>query len=645
VNNRVASELAPPPVGGTLKIRLIDVQPLLSAADLAALQQVDLNEAAINAARLANGGTPAQQAPLFGPAGPGGTGLDARLPGIVQVGVGRRITETGSRNALDERNAFRLLAGVKGPAFGDFNYEAYYSYARTRNAQIQRGNISRSAFRTAVENSTINVFGPNTLSQADVDGISILAQNGEISVLQVASASLSGTIGNLGMGGENIGLAVGAEYRKMAAEFIPDTALSSGDVVGFNAGDPTKGDYNVKEIFGEVRIPIIADRPFFHRLDLNGAARYSDYSLEAVGKTFTYAAGAEWAPIRDITFRAQYQRAVRAPNVGELFGGQSNGFPAVTDPCSSRSSVASRTPALRALCEATGVPASAVFTAIQPASQIEGIFGGNPNLEEETSDTFTAGVVLRPSFIPRLNVSIDYFNIKVDNFISTLGGGLGGTLNLCYNVLQSASSVYCQVITAGREPGTGILGGGDEKPLILNANVAKNITSGVDLAVDYNMPLNFGLMAPTSRLSFFFLGTYTKENSFYAVQELDEFTNCAGKFGTSICGQPQPKFKWSTRASLTDGPLTTSLRWRHLGKAKDDNEAVEYVVDKLKAYDLFDLTFGFEVNENLNFALGVNNIFDKKPPILGDNAEQANTYPGVYDVLGRDFFISAGLKF
>ncbi|WP_207912477.1 TonB-dependent receptor domain-containing protein [Parafrankia sp. BMG5.11] len=638
VNNRVANELAATPVGGTFNVNLANSQAYLSAADFAQLQQIDANETAINAARAAAG-----LAPLFGPAATGG--LDARLPGIVQLSISRRILETGSRNTLDERNAFRVLAGVRGGAFADWTYEAYYSYARTRNANIQAGNISSSAYRRAVENGTINVFGAGTLDQADVDSISILAQNGEISTLQVASASLAGTLGNFGWGAEDIGLAIGTEYRKVAAQFIPDTALSSGDVVGFNAGDPTAGSYNVKEVFGEIRVPLIADKPFFYRLDLNGAARYSDYSLEAVGGTWTYAGGIEFAPVPDITFRAQYQRAVRAPNVGELFGGQSNGFPGATDPCSLASAATNAT--INALCQATGVPAGLVGNAgLQPASQIQGLFGGNPDLEEETSDTYTAGVVIRPSFIPRLNISVDYFNITVDNYISTLGGGLNGTLDLCYNVIQDINSVYCQAIAnGGRNPANGQIGDGDFLPLIGNANVAKVETQGVDLQVDYSMPLSFGMFGEESKVNFFFLGTYTKDFKFYAVQDLDDFTQCAGRFGQLVCGNPQPKYKWSSRLSWIDGPLTTSLRWRHLGSVRDDDVSTDYVVERLKSYNLIDLSLGFDITEQFSLSMGVNNLFDKQPQLIGDNQEQGNTYPGVYDVLGRDYFVSVNLKF
>lgn len=637
VNNRVANELAPSPVGGTFNVNLAAVQGYLSPADFATLQQIDANETAINAARAAAG-----LAPLFGPIS---GGLNAQNPGVVQLGISRRIVETGSRNSLDERNAFRILAGLKGDLFEGWNYEAYYSFARTRNSNIQAGNISASAYRRGVETGAINVFGAGTLSQDDVDSISILAQNGEESVLQVASASVSGSLFNTGMGAEDIAVAFGAEYRKVSARFIPDTALASGDVIGFNAGDPTEGSYNVKELFAELSVPLIADRPFFYRLALNGAARYSDYSLEAVGGVWTYAGGIEFAPVPDITFRAQYQHAVRAPNVGELFGGQSNGFPGATDPCSLASAVTNST--INQLCLQTGVPAGSIGTpGLQPATQIQALFGGNPDLEEETSDTYTAGAVIRPRFIPGLNIAIDYFNITVDNYISTLGGGLNGTLDLCYNQIQDINSVYCQAIAnGGRNPANGQIGDNNFLPLIGNANVAKIETSGVDLQVDYSLPLSFGMFGETSKVNFFFLGTYTNDFKFFAVQEQDNFNNCAGRFGQLVCGNPQPKWKWTSRLSYIDGPLTLSGRWRHLASVRDDDDATDYVVETIPSYDLFDLTLGFDVTENLSLAMGVNNIFDKKPIQIGDNQEQANTYPGVYDVLGRDYFVSVNLKF
>ncbi len=619
VNNRVANELAPTPVTGTYQVNINSVSQFLSANDVAALRALD--------AIATTGNTVGD--------------------GIVPLSVQRRVNETGSRNSLDERNAFRLLVGVRGAITDALNYDAYYSYARTRNSNIQAGNISKSAFSAGLNGTAtpINVFGPGTLTRAMVDQISIVAQNSDMSVLQVANASVSGSLFNLGLGAGDVAFALGGEYRKMSAEFVPDTALSSGDVIGFNAGDPTSGSYNVKEVFGELRVPIVSDRPFFHRLELGGAGRYSSYSLNGVGNVWTYAADAQWAPIRDITFRAQYQRAVRAPNIAELYQGAAVNFPTATDPCSLASAATNAT--IRNLCIATGVPASAVGqSSTQLNSQIQGVFGGNPNLKQEVSDSITAGAVFQPSFIRGLTIKADYFNIKVKDAISTFGGGLGNSLSLCYNTFQSVSSPYCQVFLGKRNA----LGqfDGENLPSLLNANVGKLEVEGVDFAVDYATKLGFSIFGgeQASRLNFSFQGTYTGKNTLTPVATAPDLNNkCAGAFGALACGNPTPRWKWASRASLLDGPTTISMRWRHLSGVRDDDPDTTYFVERIPAYDVFDLTFAFDVTNNMNFAIGVNNLFDKKPKVLGLNQEQSNTYPGVYDVLGRDFFASVRFTF
>ena len=168
----------------------------------------------------------------------------------------------------------------------------------------------------------------------------------------------------------------------------------------------------MKEVFGELNVPIIDSDGGF-RLELTGAGRYSDYSLEAVGGVFTYAGGVELAPIPDIIFRGQYQRAIRAPNVSELFGGRAIGFPGAVDPCNNPAGDNVDAAGLRATCIASGVPASSVSGGnIQPDTQIPAIFGGNPDLGEETSDSYTFGVVLQPRFLPGFALTADYFNIE-----------------------------------------------------------------------------------------------------------------------------------------------------------------------------------------------------------------------------------------
>jgi outer membrane receptor protein involved in Fe transport len=618
VNNRVANELAATPVTGTFQVNIATVSPFLNAANIAALRQLD------------------------GVAAAGNTVGD----GIVPISVSRRVTETGSRNSLDERNAFRMLMGVRGPITEGFTYDAYYSYARTRNSNVQAGNISRSAFQGGLNGtaSPINIFGPDTLTPAMVDQITILAQNGDTSVLQVANASVSGGLFNLGFGGGDVSIAAGGEYRKMKSEFIPDTALSSGDVIGFNAGDPTAGSYNVKELFGELLVPLAARTAGIYNLELNGAARYSDYSLTNVGAVWTYAGGVTYSPIRDISFRGQYQHAVRAPNVSELFAGGAVGFPNAVDPCATAAAAANAT--TNALCVATGVPASLVGTpGVQLNTQIQNRTGGNPDLQEETSDSYTAGIVLRPSFLPGLSMTADYFNIKVENTISTLGGGLANSLDLCYNVVQDINSPYCQAFVGSRNA----LGQFDatNPPLIGNANVSTLKVEGVDVQVDYQTRFPLSLMGHgDSKLSFFFLGTYTRKNDLTPVAELPDSVNeCAGRFGVLACGNPTPKYKWTSRVSWMDGGLTTSVRWRHLSAVRDDDDSTDYFVERIPAYNLIDLSFSFDITDQYNLSMGVNNLFDKNPETLGFNQEQANTYPSTYDVLGRDFFISTRFKF
>ncbi|MCH8683744.1 TonB-dependent receptor domain-containing protein [Pedomonas mirosovicensis] len=573
------------------------------------------------------------------------------------------MNEVGARENIDERNAWRFVGGFTGDVVEGWTYDAYYLFARTRNSQIQNGNISnsrlRAALRTEIDPDTgalrcadatardqgcvpANVFGEGALSDEAAQYVAITAANSEISQLQVASGSVTGNLFDLGAG--PVGLALGAEWRSVSSEFIPDFSLASGDVIGFNAGQATSGRYSVKELFGEIRAPLLADVPFAHRLELTGAARYSDYSLDAVGSVFTWAAGGEWAPIPDVTLRGQYQRAIRAPNVEELFGGQEQGFPPAIDPCSDRSPE-TQTAAVRALCIATGVPAGAVFTTgVQPDAQIEGSFGGNPELEEEKSDTYTLGAVLRPDFAPGLNLTVDYYHIKVKNYITELGGGLSNVLDLCYNVVQDINDPYCQAIQ--RNPG------GDINIVqVNNANVASLTTSGIDFQVDYSLDLDFGLFDTNeSRLTFFFLGTWVDKWTYTPVVELPDKVDCVGQFGAT-CDDPIPEFRYTTRVTWDTGPLQLSVRYRWIDKLKDDRiknadtPPSQLAKAALGDQHYFDLTALYNVNEDVQLSFGINNLFNNKPPLTGDAQEQSNTFPGLFDVLGRDYFLSATVRF
>ncbi|MEO1028079.1 MAG: TonB-dependent receptor, partial [Pseudomonadota bacterium] len=307
-NNRVDAELAPTPIliNTFLDIDSLETNGFVDAATITAFRDLDALESGA-----------------------------AQNDGLIDVQVRRRLLEAGGRRNLDERSAFRVLGGVRGEITDYLNYDAYYMFSRTRNSNIQEGNASVSRFTAGVNgtgDTPLNIFGLNTLTPDMVDAFRIQAQNGDISTLQVLSGVLSGTFGDYALGAaEPIGFAAGFEHRAVSSRFIPDEFLASGDVAGFNAGEPTEGSYDVNEFFAELNVPWEAENGM--RVELNGAVRYSDYSLEAVGGVWAYAGGASFTPIPDVTLRGQYQRAVRAPNVGELFAGTSIGFPGANDPC------------------------------------------------------------------------------------------------------------------------------------------------------------------------------------------------------------------------------------------------------------------------------------------------------------------------
>ncbi|EAQ29223.1 hypothetical protein NAP1_00585 [Erythrobacter sp. NAP1] len=653
VNNRVAQELAATPVTGTFNVDIATVSPFLDQATIDELNILDQREADANAQRVANGLSP----------------LAAPQLGVVSTFLQRRMLETGPRNSLDERNAFRVLGGVTGDIAENWTYDAYYSYARTRNSNVQEGNISRSLFQAGLDGTgtTINIFGAGTLTPAMVQAVSIRAQNGDVSTMEVAAASVSGFLGELTAGAGDVGVAGGYEYRRVGSQFIPDTALASGDVIGFNAGSPTEGGYDVHELFAELYVPIFDNGT--QRLELTGAARYSDYSLDAVGGVWTYAGGAEFDVVPSVKLRGQYQRAVRAPNVGELFGGQAIGFPGATDPCGDPAFLSSNAGADQ-VCIATGVPAANVGNAgaIQLNAQIPALFGGNPNLEEETSESYSFGIVLRPDFVPGLTITADYFDITIEDAINVAGGSLQGLLNLCYGEVQDPNSAVCAPFI-GRRNGDGALTV-DNPPLVASLNVAEIGTSGVDLEVNYRTSVPFSIFSSDneSGLDFSFLGTWTDTFFIRPVADLPTVNECAGGFGGACfnTGDPAPSFRWVSRLSWNDGPVTTSLRWRHLSSVEDQDPGTDFTqfngIENIPSYDLFDLTISVEASENLSITGGIRNLFDKLPGapefdangfvtnrpnglLLGDNQEQANTYPSTYDVLGRDFFISASFQF
>lgn len=644
-NNTVDQQLAPTNINGPF---LVDIDnPYLGAPMQEVLRQLDLRET--TSQTIATGSTSIVNNPNDGRA---------------LLNVGRRLVEVGERRNEAERDVWRTALGFRGD-LGDvadnylrkLNYDAYWSYARTKETSIQSGNVSRSQFQQALLSQgsaapAINIFGPN-ISEDGVSAIAIGAENTTEAELQVVAANISGEAFAVPAGA--VGFSFGAEWRYTSADFMPDAVLQSGDVVGFNAGLPTGGSVTAKEVFGELRVPLLADNPFIQALTANGAFRSSDYDLEGVGRVWTYLYGLDWRLDRNVAFRGQYQRAIRAPNVAELFGGLRRSVEPATDPCSSRQPVSQRTDAVRQTCVANGVPADLVFTqGVQSNDIIEAFFGGNPNVGEETSDTYTFGAVLTPEAVPDLSMSIDYFDISLDGAIAQLGGGLNNTLNLCFNIIQDVNSEFCEAIS--RNPLTGEIGS-PFTAQIRQANTGGLETSGIDLNARYKLNLDWGLLSEDSTLGVSTSWTYTNEFTLTPVQALPNIQNeCVGAYGTT-CGEPIPEYKGITRVDWHTGPLSLGLRYRFIDGVTVDRyllavragnpnapQLQDLVNPKLAAQHYFDLSTSYDFGDKLQIFGGVRNVLNNDPPIVGSAQIRANTWPATYDYNGREYFIGFNVK-
>lgn len=587
--------------------------------------------------------TPEQQAVLASIDGAYGDAID----GEVYPFIGRRMVETGGRKSNDDFFAFQFQTGLRGVFGPGIGYDVFFQTGRTQDNVDLTGDISLQRYKNAV-NSTddgsgnavcvvggscvpIDIFGQGDIS-AEAAAYVSAGLNAKSEYNQtIFGASINGTTDDFfALPGGGIGWAFGFEYREEDYSFRPDDNLGTGNLLGFNSAPPLSGGFDVYDIFGEVYVPILADAPFADILAVEAAFRASDYST--TGATETYKIGGEWAPVEDIRFRALFNTAIRSPNINELFSALSNGFPGANDPCSATQNPTAA--GIAALCTATGV--ANVGSYQQRNSQIEGLFGGNPDLDPEEAETLTVGVVWQPSYIPGLSASVDYYDIEIEGYVTSLAGGVQGILNQCYlpsnNPSQSASNPFCQAVNRS------VLG----EPLVSAnlANAGSLATAGIDVQVNYefeleSIPGTFGV-----NYAALFLDSW----DFAAFEGDPNPVDCKGRFGLQ-CDDPVPEYKHFASISWTDGPFTLQGRWEYVGEVTDDNDSVDYIVEELDSYNLFSATGSWDVNDHVKLTLGIDNLFDEEPPIIGDNQEQANTYPATYDPFGRTIFAGAKFRF
>ncbi len=569
----------------------------------------------------------------------------------------RRMLEVGERVSDDQFSAVQFTAGIRGALSENFDYDISYQEGRVLNSSAQRGNVSRSNFLqsllladadgdgnvdvdingdpTCADPSggcvPMNLFGQGNISAAAAEYLAVRVNSDARYNQSIINAGITGdTSGFFELPGGPIGLAGGIEYRDESFSFDPSQDLATGNIAGFNGAPPVEGGFDVYDVYAETYLPFITDAPWAKVLGLELAYRLSDYSTS--GSVDAYKIGGEWAPNEQLRFRTSLNTAVRAPNVVELFSPVNEGFPSATDYCAGDAPNAS---AISAICQATGVPASLVGSpALNLASgQVRQLSGGNIDLQPEEAETFTIGFVTTPDFVPGLTVAMDYFDIKIDDAISAFGGGASNILNLCYNdaTVGGIGSEFCNSIQR-RSDGTIDFVSAQSK------NVASIGLEGVDLQIDYRLDTEMGAFGIA------YMGTHTESSTFeaFAGAAVDE---CAGEFGSLVCGEPIPAYKHRITGSWADGPFSAQLLWRMVGSVDDDDDGEVYAVESIDAFHYFDLSGSWQVNDSFTLTGGIDNVANEKPPILGDNQEQANTYPATYDVFGRTFFLRAKVNF
>ncbi len=585
-----------------------------------------------------------------------GDGVDTDGDGIDDTGTAflrRRMLEVGPRVSDDAFTSYQIQVGLRGDLTDSWSYDAYLQTGNVNIASTQEGNVSRQRFlqallvdtsdptgQTCTSSATngatvgctpINIWGEGNISENAAEFLRTRVSSTADYDQLVTGLTFTGDLG-FELPGGPIGAAIGFEHREDDLEFRPSQALASGDIAGFNGAPPITGGFNVDEAYVELYLPILSGSPMAELLDMELAYRSSDYST--AGSVSASKISASWAPTDQFRIRAGFNQAVRAPNIGELFQPAAEGFPSAVDPCAAEGPNAGD-PAVQAICVATGVPAGVVNTpAINlPAAQVRALFGGNPALAEEEAETFTYGVVVTPSAIEGLTFSIDYFDITIDDAISTFGGGAANVLNTCYdatNPLGGVGSPFCTAITR-RADGT------------INfvsqqfQNVAELTLNGIDVLASYDMDLWGG----DFRINY--VGTFTQESDFIAFAG-DTPIECAGNFG-NLCGEPVPEYKHRMTFRWTSDNITAQLLWRQVGEVNDDDPGTTYSVESIDSQAYFDASGTYRFSDSYAVTFGIDNLLDEEPPIVGDNAEQANTWPATYDVFGRTFFLRATAEF
>ena len=555
-------------------------------------------------------------------------------------------------------NTDQLVLGLRGNLpFKDWTFDAYVSADRSVHDQTLYNAVLSSRVQellnapnggTAICAGGFNPFGianATSLSQACRNYLTTTAISKEELTQRVAEASVQGALFALPAG--DVQFSASVNYRKNTYSFLPDSQLAAQNIEAVIASQRSSGHTAVKEAALELRVPLLADAPFAKTLAVSPGMRVSDYDTSGVAKT--YKVDVEWVPVRNLMVRGGIQHSIRAPNIGELFSAASGAQvqfgnpPSGGEPCDVRTvgRMGANGASLRALCVATGVPASVVDTYTFPTVATSTLSSGNPNLKPETANTKTLGVVFTPQFsaplFAQLSGSVDFYSIKIDDTISAVPAA--AALSKCYNLdgsnpSYSAGNPFCQLIS---RDANGLLT--QVAAPYLNLGLLK--TSGVDTQLDWRfklaavgLPENSGTFGVNTALSV----THSYQSQALPGDAVKEFKGTVG-----LVIRPAWQSTMTLRYELGRGSV--NLRWRHI-PAMDDITAVTRpasLAAGVAKYDIYDLGMRFALGKGVDLRAGINNLFNRDPASVPGN--QNLTLSSTYDIIGRAYYLGVRTKF
>ena len=602
------------------------------------------------------------------------------VDGVRYYDFTKRLADVGTRGNNAEQDMFRTVTGVRGSLF-NWDYEAYGGYGQTKRSQVASGQVNVLNFRNALEavpdvndvngnGSTtdavcrdadarkqgcvpVNIFGFNSISPGALNYIIAPSLLTTLVTQKTFGATVSGEPFALPAG--PLGIAVGAEYRKETSrsEFDP---LQQAGLNGGNAIPKTEGQFSVKELFVEARVPLLKDAPFAKALTVSGAVRGGDYST--VGSTLSWNVGTEWALNSQFKIRATKAQSTRAPNIGELFQPPLQNFPSVSDPCvgvTATSTTPQSAPCRADPGVAANIALNGAFTLNQADRQgTSGFDRGNPNLDEEKGKSTTVGLIFTPAGIPVLDkftFTADYFKIDIDKaIVSTdrqflLAQCYGGDASFCQFVQRNATAIGANSAGFLQRVDTAVTNSG---------GVA---TSGVDLTLSYVDRLGPGRL--NGRLA------YTRLISGYVISQPGAPKNdFAGEIGAA-------KNRGSLTLGYTTGPWAVNTQFTFIGKSYVDDQILATLCADdpsvcavpaaprsagfgAKTYMDAQLSF---TQGKVQYYFGIDNLFDTKAPRIdtnnvfgigsfgGSNSTGTGTVADVYDAIGRRYYVGLRASF